>query len=199
MLPNFDVLTNMDGVWSAGMEGGPMTKLFFVVATVASSVAVQAQSLNGDLNRATPCNVLPSPPGNANGIEKMCPPRGSSTGIAKGDFNHDGIADLAIGIPNKDLVFTNGSTTSTLRSAGAVQIIYGTTDHGLVAAATSTTPASQLLTAINPLLFPTSNFKAQTGDAFGSALAAGDFNGDGFTDLAVALPNRRSEERRVGK
>lgn len=169
-----------------------MTKLMFVFATVAASVAVQAQSINGDLNRATPCNVLPTPPGNANGIEKMCPPRGSSTGIAKGDFNHDGIADLAIGISNKDLVFTDGSTTSTLRSAGAVQIVYGTADHGLVAAATTTTPASQLLTAVNPLLFPTSSFKAQNGDAFGSALAAGDFNGDGFTDLAVALPNRTS-------
>src|SRR5579859_530810 len=159
-----------------------------VVLAAPAAASPQDQGSQGEQHRTAPCDRLPTPPGKAIGIEKMCPPRGSSTGIAKGDFNGDGIADLAIGIPDKDFAFTDGSTSTTVIESGAVQIIYGT-DHGLLAGATGF-PPSQLLTAANPLLFPTSLSKAQRGDQFGAALAAGDFNGDGFTDLAVALPGR---------
>ena len=141
----------------------------------------------GELKPTNRCSLLP--PGKALGIKRMCAPRGSSTGIAKGDFNGDGIADLAIGIPHKDVVFTDGTTTTTVTEAGAVQVIYGTAESGLAATATDI-PSSQLLTAANPLLLPTSDSRAKIRDTFGSALAAGDFNGDGFTDLAVALPGR---------
>ena len=167
------------------------SRRIFLLAGLSMAIAARAQDhgAQGDLERTRPCNVLPAPPGKALGIEKMCPARGSSTGIAKGDFNGDGIADLAIGIPDKDVVFTDGSTTTTVTEAGAVQIIYGTADRGLLAGGTGI-PSSQLLTALNPLLSPTSNAKAQTADTFGASLAAGDFNGDGFSDLAVALPGK---------
>ncbi|HXG20287.1 MAG TPA: FG-GAP repeat protein [Methylomirabilota bacterium] len=71
----------------------------------------------GDDHRADPCGHLPDPPGNAKGIDKYCSQAGSSSGIAKGDFNGDGFADLAVGIPDEDI----GSG----EDAGAVVIIYG--------------------------------------------------------------------------
>lgn len=73
------------------------------------------------------------------------------TGLAIGDFNHDGYADLAIGIPGKNHVL----------------VLYGAA-RGLQAA------GNQYFHANGPL--------------GGSALAAGDFNGDGCADLAVGEP-----------
>src|SRR5262249_2788014 len=36
--------------------------------------------------------------------DRRCPPVGSSSGIARGDFNGDGAPDLAVGIPGKDVI-----------------------------------------------------------------------------------------------
>jgi hypothetical protein len=85
------------------------------------------------------------------------------------DFNADGYADLAVGVPYEDV----GKTAD----AGAVNIIYGSADG---------------LTGINNKFF-TQNTKGvpgivQKGAQFGRALAAGDFNGDGYSDLAVGVP-----------
>src|SRR5689334_206035 len=71
----------------------------------------------GDLNRTDPCTVVPNPPGKAIGIATHCPPRGSSSGIVKGDFNGDGFADLAIGEP--------GANIGSARQAGDVVVVYG--------------------------------------------------------------------------
>src|SRR5689334_999249 len=70
-----------------------------------------------DLHRDDPCTHLPDPPGRANGIDKKCPAAGSSSGVAKGDFNGDGFADLAIGEP--------GATISNRSSAGDVIVLNG--------------------------------------------------------------------------
>jgi hypothetical protein len=64
-----------------------------------------------------PCDQLPDPAVQAPGIDKKCPPGGSSSGVAKGDFNGDGFADLAIGEP--------GATVDGYSSAGDVIVIYG--------------------------------------------------------------------------
>src|SRR6266487_2071769 len=80
----------------------------------ASGRAGQGQS---GAHRDDPCDQLPDPTGKALGIDKKCPPGGSSSGVAKGDFNGDGFADLAIGEP--------GATVGGFASAGDVIVIYG--------------------------------------------------------------------------
>src|SRR5207245_4567677 len=71
----------------------------------------------GTVHRDDPCDQLPDAPGKANGIDKQCPAGGSSSGIAKGDFNGDGFADLAIGEPK--------ATIGGHASAGDVIVLYG--------------------------------------------------------------------------
>jgi hypothetical protein len=85
--------------------------------------------------------------------------------LAAGDFNGDGYDDLAIGIPEEDV--------GAVVDAGAVQVMYGTADG---------------LTGIGDQLW-TQEGAAETGDLYGSALATGDFDNDGYDDLAVGIPS----------
>jgi hypothetical protein len=86
----------------------------------------------------------------------------------RADFNNDGFEDLAIGVPGEEL--------GGLAGAGAVHVIYGTA-NGL-STANAQFWNKNLLTVRGPF--------ANAGDHFGAALAAGDFNCDGFADLAVS-------------
>ena len=89
----------------------------------------------------------------------------------RADFNNDGAEDLAIGAP--------GETVGAIDSAGAVIVLYGSAGGGLAG------PGSQLFTQDTPGVGST----AEVVDFFGETLASGDFNDDGFTDLAVGAPN----------
>jgi hypothetical protein len=90
--------------------------------------------------------------------------------VTTGDFDNDGYDDLAVGIPSEDV----GST----EDAGAVEIYYGS--------------ASGLATRVsNDFWHQDRSSVADTLDEydfFGSSLTAGDFNGDGYSDLAVGVP-----------
>ncbi|NTV04631.1 hypothetical protein HGA89_06970, partial [bacterium] len=89
--------------------------------------------------------------------------------LAGGDFNGDGFADLAIGIPFSD-------AAGGIDDAGSVWIIYGSSD-GL-------TPwGYQSWYQDSPGVAG----YAEPDDGFGYALAAGDFNRDGRADLAIGV------------
>jgi hypothetical protein len=85
------------------------------------------------------------------------------------DFNNDGAADLAVGVPFENL--------GSIVAAGAVNVLYGS-PTGLSGT------GSQLFTQDTPGV-PNN---AEQGDVFGFALATGDFNADTFADLAVGVP-----------
>jgi hypothetical protein len=89
----------------------------------------------------------------------------ASAGSVRADFDHDGAGDLAVGVPAED--------AGTVVDAGAVNVLYGG-GGGLSGA------GSQLFTQVGNLPEPS--------DRFGFALAAADFNHDGFADLAVGAP-----------
>lgn len=86
-----------------------------------------------------------------------------------GDFNGDGFDDLAVGVPREDV--------GTVIDAGAVAVVYGRR-KGL------TTDGNQYwhenVSGVEGA--------ASDGDQFGYSLAIGDFNGDGFDDLAIGVP-----------
>ena len=100
--------------------------------------------------------------------------------VSYGDYNGDGFQDLAIGIPNYDFEFLFG----TINNTGTVLIIYGS-PTGL-----STSNEQFLFQTFesDPANLENSN-GVEANDFFGKSLASGDFNCDGFTDLAVGTPD----------
>jgi hypothetical protein len=94
--------------------------------------------------------------------------------VASGDFNGDGAADLATGMPGD-----NGLLGFEIADCGAVVVRYGIPGTGL-AGGLATTFLNQIVGG--------SPDPAEVDDRFGSALAACDLNGDGFDDLAVGAP-----------
>lgn len=100
----------------------------------------------------------------------MTPVSASAASVAPtSDYNADGRADLAAGIPQAD------DRTNT--DAGAISVVPG-------AAAGPDGASALTLTQDSPGVPGGS----EPGDTFGSATAYGDINGDGYADLAVSSP-----------
>jgi hypothetical protein len=99
--------------------------------------------------------------------------------VAIGDFNGDGADDLATSAPKDD-----GLLDAPIENSGSVIVRYGVPGIGL-----RTDLASTVLRQV-PSMDP-----PETGDRFGDALAACDFNGDGFDDLAVGIPEESQLDR----
>jgi hypothetical protein len=86
------------------------------------------------------------------------------------DFNGDGKADLAIGVP--------GEQFGGIGYAGAVMVLYGSVER---------------LTGVDSQMFRLQDFgiNAVAGDLFGANLAWADFNGDTMSDLAIGVPGAK--------
>jgi hypothetical protein len=91
--------------------------------------------------------------------------------LAWGDFDGDGFDDLAVGVALENI-------TNTSDDAGAVNVLYGGPIRGL------SDVGNQFWHRDVPGVLGS----AASGGNFGAALAAGDFDGDGFDDLAVGVP-----------
>jgi hypothetical protein len=94
--------------------------------------------------------------------------------FTSGDYNGDGFDDLTVGVPLED----EESGTQTRADSGAINVIYGS--------------ASGLQTVSPPAQFwdqdsPHVKDADQKGDFFGHNLAFGDFNADGYDDLAIGV------------
>src|SRR6266567_1818440 len=99
-------------------------------------------------------------------------PRGTKASreeVRGSDFNGDGFADVAIGVPGEDI--------GPIVDAGGVNVLYGS-------AAGLTTSGNQFWSQDSPGIIE----QAEPGNAFGRTVATGDLNGDGFDDLAIGVP-----------
>ncbi|HXJ66142.1 MAG TPA: FG-GAP repeat protein [Actinomycetota bacterium] len=87
-----------------------------------------------------------------------------------GDFNGDGIGDLAIGVPGETVVDSGDGAVSVLFGGAGGQQAVGPDDL-LISQSTSDI-------ADDPDFF----------DGYGAVLSGADFNDDGFADVVVGIP-----------
>ena len=85
--------------------------------------------------------------------------------IAIGDFNDDGLDDVAVGAP--------GKVPSGTAHAGVVFVFHGN---------------GEFMSGQGSFAQEQAGGVSAEGDGFGRALASADFNGDGFEDLAIGVP-----------
>lgn len=106
-----------------------------------------------------------------NTVAEAEPVDGFGNALSAADFDGDRDADLAIGVPREDI-------EAAAADAGAVVVLYGSPGVGLDTAYDEEWEDGTL------------GGRPETNDELGASLAAGDFNNDGFLDLAVGVPGQ---------
>lgn len=124
--------------------------------------------------------------GDLNGLAEAGDNVGSS--LAVGDFDRDGYADLAVGVPGEDI--------GAVERAGFVTVIYGAR-NGLAAPNNQGWGQNGGVDADGEAL-GNINGTAEANDEFGQALTTGDFNGDGYLDVAIGVPGERINAAMAG-
>ena len=117
-----------------------------------------------------PCiTALAANSANAQWLDDAAPYDRYGSAVAIGDFDGDGVGDLAVGIPGEDL--------GTAYNAGAVRVHYSLPGTGPDGG-----PGRKANQYLNEAILGSApNSYAY----FGSSLATGDFDGDSYDDLAV--------------
>ncbi|MGW3985508.1 FG-GAP-like repeat-containing protein [Streptomyces sp. NPDC004830] len=110
------------------------------------------------------------------GLLTTAGPASAAPSRLSGDFNGDGYRDFAAGAPCADV----GSASC----AGAVVVLYGSSSGVSAARKAVITQDSAGVPGT-----------AEAGDLFGSALAAGDLDRDGYSDLVVGASNESVGDR----
>jgi Astacin (Peptidase family M12A)/FG-GAP repeat len=93
--------------------------------------------------------------------------------IAIGDFDDDGYADLAVGVPDEEIITSFFPTVVTVTNAGAVMLYKGTSNGPVE------------WTRLTELQY---SGDTTTNGRFGTSLAVLDLDADGIDDLAVGAP-----------
>ncbi len=158
-----DSATNRDIQDTATHEIGHMIGFHHTEITGTPRPTMYAFDQSGNASRTLEAD-------DENAVCYLYPRLSGASSTATGDFNGDGRADLAVGVPNESV--------GSILGAGAINVIYG---------------SGSGLTATNDQLWHQDVSGIEGGaeqyDHFGSALAGGDFNNDGFDDLAIGVRN----------
>jgi hypothetical protein len=161
-------------------------RVVIIVAVVAGIAASTSSRLGPRVQASSACSpriylpVISTGTGTINAPSSGAPivPDAATNTQVLADFNGDGCADLAVGIPNESV--------GAVENAGSISVIYGSPQGLNIAGNQGWGQDGGFDAAGEPL--GDLNGSAEAGDRFGSALAAGDFNGDGYADIAVGAP-----------
>ncbi|WP_406114454.1 VCBS repeat-containing protein [Streptomyces sp. NBC_01014] len=136
-----------------------------VTKDAAADLVVQGQKINGDTRGSSVFYK-----GGSTGLVKgaTLPP---GTNAAIGDLDKDGYGDIAIGNPDEPDTEPSGS------KGGEVALVYGASAGPSATRRTTLTQSSAGVPG-----------DSEYGDGFGAAVAIGDFDRDGYGDLAAGLP-----------
>lgn len=117
---------------------------------------------------------------------------GWGTALAVADFDGDGCADVAVGAP--DTAIPERAEQEHRYSVGEVTILYGAPGGLSWRGAQTVRQEDGDDPEDGVIVVPE---RQEKNDKFGSALTAGDFDGDGIADLAIGAPGEARGENRL--